>query len=246
MTVLVGADAAVIIAGHGDRGSADRNRALLGHAGALLRSGAFRHVGAGVLKGEPSLESALQDAHRSDAGAIVVYPFFMADGYFVRNVLADRIAAAESAARCRCTAPLGLDPDLPGVMLAEASSRAAASGFEAAACRLLVVGHGSRLGPASADATRRAAQRIATMRPGFATVETAFLEEAPFLDEALAATATPTVVSGFFSGDGLHAGEDVPEAIRQSGARAVYSGAVGSSAGVTRLILAAVAAALAA
>jgi hypothetical protein len=70
----------------------------------------------------------------------------------------------------------------------------------------------------------------------FQCVAVSFLEEPPFLEDALAGDHPPTIVSGFFFGDGLHAGEDVPAAISVTGARAVYAGPVGSSGGIPALI----------
>jgi sirohydrochlorin ferrochelatase len=101
---------------------------------------------------------------------------------------------------------------------------------------LLIVGHGSKIGPASAEATRVVAAAIE--RAGvFGRVETAFLEEAEFLEDALRrAASTPTIVSGFFSGDGLHAAEDVPEAIAETGASATYAGPIGRSDAVSEIV----------
>jgi sirohydrochlorin ferrochelatase len=234
---------AVVIAGHGDRAGARPNRTLLAHAEAVRDLGEFGAVTAGVLKGEPSLETALQKAGRS--GRILVYPFFMADGYFVRTVLRGRIRAAGLASVCRILAPLGLDPRIADVMLADAMRTAREGGLECETARLLVVGHGSKFGPASARATRRAAGAI-TRAGKFARVATAFLEEPPFLVAALAKEKSPTVVAGFFSGEGLHAAEDVPAAIRATTVDAVYAGAVGRAPAIPRLIVDGVRAAIAA
>ena len=239
MTTDWQSDVAVILAAHGDRGgveSARANASLLAHAKSLAASAQFRLVTAGVLKGEPALEAALAEARRSNALRIAVYPFFMADGYFVKSVLPARIEAGAMSAACRILAPLGIDEKLPPLILAEALAAGARAGFDPASTRLLVVGHGSALGPASANATRKAATHI-TGLGGFATVATAFLEEPPFLDAALAEPHPQTVVAGFFSGDGLHAGEDVPAAIAETGANAVYAGSIGGAAAIPGLIL---------
>lgn len=226
---------AVVIAGHGDRGGEAPNRTLQGHRDAIHVSDEFLTVTAGVLKGEPSLELALEGAQRSGARRIAVYPFFMADGYFTRKVLPDRITAAGLADVCDVLPPLGLDADLPALILAGAIDAAQRAGYDASPSRLLLVGHGSKWDPASAAATRRAASAIAIASP-FRDIATAFLEEPPFVADALAATREPTVVSGFFSGDGMHAGEDIPEAIRDAGSNAVYAGPIGGSPGVADLM----------
>lgn len=230
--------AAVLVA-HGDRGGTAPNAALHAQTHAVRAQIESACVAAGVLKGEPTLEDALAEAAASGAPRIAVYPLFMADGYFMRKVR-ERIEAANVVIRPTILDPLGLDPALPDILVEEAGSMAHQNGFEPLQSRLLIVGHGSKLGPASANATRRAAARAALARR-FASVTTAFLEEEPFLDDTLAAGRTqPTVVAGFFFGDGMHGGEDVPDAIAETGATAIYTGAIGNSAAVATLIAASI------
>jgi sirohydrochlorin ferrochelatase len=101
---------------------------------------------------------------------------------------------------------------------------------------LLLVGHGSKFGPASADATRTVAAAVKDANI-FADVATAFLEEAPSIDDALRHASGPVIVSGFFSGDGMHAGDDVPDAIARSGRGAIYAGSIGNYSAISALIL---------
>lgn len=226
---------AVVLAAHGDRGGASPNAALHAQAEAVGALVAPARIFPGVLKGEPTLESALSQATASGARRVAVYPLFMADGYFMRKVR-DGVSAANLAPDPVVLDPLGLDPALPNILVGEAAAFAHGKGFDPLRSRLLVVGHGSKLGPASANATRKAAARAALARR-FASVTTAFLEEEPFLDDVLAAGGTqPTVVAGFFFGDGMHAGEDVPDAIAETGANAIYTGAIGNSAAAAPLI----------
>jgi sirohydrochlorin ferrochelatase len=222
---------AVVLAAHGDRGAGHTNAALLRHRAALQASGRFALVAAGVLKGDPSLELALAEAAASGASRVVVYPFFMADGYFVKTRLAERVAAAPPGLPWEIFPPLGLDPDLPGIVLRCAERAAGAAGFAPAATTLLLVGHGSKLGPASADATRSVAAALS--RTGvFSSIATAFLEEPPSVEEALRSQRGPVVVSGFFSGDGMHAGDDVPAAMAKCAVHATYTGPIGNDSAI--------------
>lgn len=229
-------DLAVVLAAHGDRGAGFTNAALLAHRHVLDNAACFASVTAGVLNGTPGLDEALATAAASSADRIAVYPFFMADGFFVRTRLAERIAAANLPKRWEIFPPLGIDPGLPALMLDHAEAAAVTAGFAPAASTLLVVGHGSKFGPASANATRDAAAIVADAGV-FAAVTTAFLEEPPSIAEALRAARGPVVVSGFFSGEGMHAGDDVPTAIANSKSRAVYAGPVGGLTTVSELIL---------
>jgi len=227
---------AVVLASHGDRGGASPNAALHRQAAAVhVLTGLT--VLTGMLKGDATIEQAITDAAATGAARVAVYPLFMADGYFVQKVR-ERVNAAGVTPEPLMLTPLGLDPGLPDILVQEALAAASAAGLDAATSRLLIVGHGSKLGPASAAATRKAAARVAVVRR-FATVTTAFLEEEPFVEDALRASTAPTIVAGFFFGDGMHAGEDVPDAIAETGANAVYTGAVGNSPAVAPLIAAA-------
>lgn len=231
---------ALVLAAHGDRGDWTRNRWLAAHAEVLAAQTRHAAVVFGVLKGEPSLEHALGTARASGAARIAVYPLFMSEGYFVGTVLAGRVAAADVTLPVTVLPPLGRDPALPDLVLAESLKTAEAAGYAPASARLLVVGHGSKFGPVNAEAARKMAKALE--RAGrFGSVDTAFLEEAPFLADALKAGPDPTVAAGFFSGEGMHAGGDVPDAIAAARAAAAYTGAIGVHAAIPGLIAAAVA-----
>jgi sirohydrochlorin ferrochelatase len=229
-------EVAVILAAHGDRGGDNPNATLHGHCAALADNGVFHSVSPGILRGEPQLEASVRAALAAGAKSLAVYPMFMAEGYFTRKVLIQRLAALEIPIDVHVLAPLGADPRMPSLMLGQAIETAEQHGLALDTTRLLIVGHGSKIGPASADATRAVAGMIE--REGrFGRVETAFLEEPEFLEDALSRqSALPTVVLGFFSGDGLHAAEDVPEAISETQANAVYAGSIGKSPALVEMV----------
>ena len=234
---------ALLIAAHGDRGGRGGNAALLALCQGLEQGCGFATVAGGVLKGEPPLEAALEQVLAGGASRLLVYPLFMAAGYFTKKVLPGRIMAHLKAGRHRLAltfaAPLGTDQALPALSLRRSLETAQKAGFDPAGSRLLIVGHGSGQGPESARATRDFAARVRQRSP-FACVETAFLEEEVFLKEALRQTSKPTVVEGFFSGDGMHAGDDVPTALAETGANAVYAGSIGADPRLGALIAASV------
>lgn len=235
---------AAVLVSHGDRGGTDPNATLRAQAEAVRSLTSLNLVTFGVLKGTPSVEEALEAAEQSGATDILVCPLFMADGYFAGRVLPHRLAEANVSTHIRTLPPMGLDPGIADLMLADATDAAIKAGFTPSETTLLIVGHGSKFGPASANATKAVAESAAKAAQ-FAAVMTAYLEEEPFLEETLAGLTTPTVVAGFFFGEGMHAAEDVPEAIARSHARAVYSGAIGTSPRVPHLIAGALERALA-
>lgn len=218
---------AAVIVGHGERGGARSNALLAVQAERASRNGL--QVIPAVLNGEPRLEDALAKARQCGPGRIRVYPFFMSGGYFVRQALPQRIAKAGFETCVEILAPFGETDDLIPVMAARAHFKAREAGFARRGTRVLVVGHGSKSGaPASARATRAAAQRLAA-RTDFHCVDLAFLEEAPFVSDILSTCGLPTIVIGFFCGDGLHAAEDVPDAIENCGrSDVVYTGPIGA------------------
>ncbi len=227
---------ALVIAAHGDRGGDAPNAILRAHTQALSQRGIFREVYAGTLKSEDlTLEAALQEAALAGADRICIFPMFMADGYFTNKILPDRIAQAGLTARAQVLAPLGVDPLLPPLILRSSLIAAGRYALEPAATTLLLVGHGSKLGQASLEATERAACRLRQSR-AFADVTTAYLEETPFLDTALQDAGNSTLVLGFFSGDGMHAGEDVPTAIARTGSGAHYAGPIGGDVEIPAII----------
>lgn len=225
----------LILVAHGDRGDDKSNRWLLDHRDALREQGPFLAVEAGVLKGEPTVEAALDAAVMIGPERVLVYPVCMSDGYFVRKILRDRLAAANCPLLLTILPPLGLDPSLPLLILEHALNAAEQLNCATEVARLLVVGHGSKFGPASAAATQKMVGALRSEQR-FASVEPAYLEEAPFLHDALAENSTPTVVAGFFSGVGMHAIDDVPNAIEETGAHATYTGPIGLHAAIPDLI----------
>ena len=231
---------ALLIAAHGDRGGTGANRALLAHCQRLEAGAGFSTVAGGVLKGDPPLEAALEQIVASGAAHLLVYPLFMADGYFTRKVLPHRLSEHLEAMgrhiKVTYTAPLGADEALPAFTAKRAIKAAERARYKPSESRLLIVGHGSKIGPASADATKEFAKKVSPLVP-FARVETAFLEEDVFVKDALRNSGQPTVVEGFFSGDGLHAGDDVPQALEETGAIATYAGSIGADPHLSEIIL---------
>lgn len=230
---------ALILAAHGETGVRYPNRALGAHADALKDSAGCLCTGYGVLNGEPDLTAALAQAVSAGAEEFLIYPFFMSDGYFVKQLLPEKLAAAGVEDRARVLPPLGHDPGIAGVMMGQAIAAAENAGFAPAKSRLLVIGHGSKSMPASARATRRISRDLDAMGK-FMNVEVAFLEEPPFLLNALAAHKGECVVSGFFASNGIHSTHDVPGTLEETGSPAVYSGPVGVSAEVRKLVVEAV------
>ena len=224
-----------LIVAHGERGGRADNGLLrsLGARVSLLCGDIT--VGVGVLNGEPLLESEIERLAGPGRRNLLVYPLFMSGGYFAGTLLHRRVEAATLPLCWRVLDPLGLHPALAGIVVSEAVAAARRQGWSAAGVRLVLAGHGSAQSRASADAATLLARAVGDTGI-FAGVETAFVEEAPFVSEVLACGTAPSIVVGLFSGHGLHAEEDVRAAIARSGAGAVYTGPITAARGIARLI----------
>ena len=218
--------AGVVLAAHGERGGARELRPSVARRGAVAQRPLCGGSGRRPQRRAKSRGGPGGRAART-ADELLVYPVFMSDGYFVRHVLAQRVAAAAGPS-ARTLAPLGLDPSLPPLMMREALAAAARAAFDAGSARLLVVGHGSSSRPngASARATRRAAQLLAMTRT-FADISVAF-SKSRRSSPTVSPTAHGRPWSSASSREGLHALEDVPAAIAERSANAVYTGPIGA------------------
>jgi sirohydrochlorin cobaltochelatase len=201
-------------------------------AAAALRAAGdgFADVGAAFLTAPPAPAEALAGL-RGDP--VCVVPMFMAEGYFMRAVLPKALAHADPGRRRLILAPpLGVAPDLTAVIERRAVAHASDVGFVPAQTTLLLVGHGTERDPASREAVRFHAGRLAAWGR-FARVEIALLEEEPRIATQLAACAGDMVALGFFAGPGMHAGEDVPQALaadpRRGERRLGYAGPIGAA-----------------
>jgi sirohydrochlorin ferrochelatase len=229
-----------VLAAHGVRGVSKPNHALAEHATAIKTRLNWGFVGHGLLHGEPALEEVLRELVASDFDLIVIYPFFMSNGYFVTDLLPHLVTETGAAGRTTILPPLGSEPGLIDIILKTALAAARQANFKPENTRLLLVGRGSRSEPKAYNAIVQNARQVSDMNR-FKNAEAAFTDSPPFLLNALVSDKSPTVIAGFFAGDGTHSIHAVPSAMEEADAQAVYAGAVGSSGAVRDLILNAVA-----
>ncbi|MDM7968975.1 MAG: CbiX/SirB N-terminal domain-containing protein [Paracoccaceae bacterium] len=141
----------------------------------------------------------------------LIYPFFMAEGFFTGTLLPRRLTEA-GATNSRQTAPFGVDPALPDLMARVALAAAEGRPEDT---KLLVAAHGSKVSRTSADSTHA---MVAALGPltGFNRILAGFVEEAPFLaDQARALGAG--ICLPFFALEAGHVVGDIPEALEEAG-----------------------------
>lgn len=199
------------------------------HAARLEAEWGIAPTRAACLRGEPLLETVLDELAPRPA---VVLPLLMADGYIL-DWLEARLAGRADVARL--LPPVGRDPAIARILLRMASEAAAAAGWRPAATTLLLIGHGTPKHPASGRTLALQAARLAAVG-GFAAVETAFLEQPPFLaDRARALLGRPVVALGFFVDAGPHGRDDI-DAILGDLPMIRYAGVVGEQPEITALL----------
>lgn len=195
-------ESSLLLVGHGDQVGERPNGALADMAAALGRRFGLAAAHA-LLKGEPSVADALSALPPGTRP--IVHPAFMSDGYFTRVKLPKALEEA-GVADARRLVPLGLDPLLVDLADRRLEAAAARHGLRREAASVLLVAHGSRSGE---PASKRAGEAFAAalFRRGW-PIETAFIEEEPFVEPRLDALR-PALVLGFFAGLGTHAVNDV-------------------------------------
>ena len=167
-------------------------------------------------------------------GPVAVYPLFMAEGTFVRNRLPARLR--EAGFDDVVMLPVfGLSVGLVDLIEHRLRSIAAMQGGrEPKDMRVLLVGHGSASGDAG---PRRAAEALAAdlayrldTRPHLG-----FIEETPFVDEALE-SVKPEIVVGLFVSAGTHALDDLAAAVTKTPGILHHVDAIGRDAGVAEMV----------
>ena len=230
---------AVIVA-HGQPGDPDPQQAaieaLAARVAGLLPGATIR--GATLAK-DGALGAAL-----AGLAAPLVYPFFMAEGYFTRRVLPARLAeiGAEIGAElgvqaARQLPPFGTDPGLPALMLRAARVGAEAAGIAPGAATLVLAVHGSQVSATSKDSGLAMAEYL-RRNAGFAAVAVGLIEEPPFLAD-VARLPGPAICLPFFALRAGHVATDIPAALAEAGFNGPLLPAIGEHADVPALIAAA-------
>ncbi|WP_164738232.1 CbiX/SirB N-terminal domain-containing protein [Frigidibacter oleivorans] len=152
-----------------------------------------------------------------DLPPVLIFPMFMADGWFTRSELPRRLAEAGlPPARMHLLAPFGTDP--AAIDLAEAVLRAAVAerGWRLAETHLLLAAHGSFRSPAPAAVARRVARVLVDrLRP--ASLATGFIDQAPQVAAIARECPAPALCLPFFALAGGHVEEDLPAALASAG-----------------------------
>ena len=161
----------------------------------------------------------------------VIYPFFMARGWFTGKVLPKRLAGW----RYRMATPFGLDPALPALTVTALQDAIATRGWDVTDTDVLLAAHGSARGPKAAEAAEKFAATLRPALPGL-RLTTGFVEQAPFVDAAARPLGTRSLCLPFFAQSGAHVRHDIPEALAQADFKGDLLPVLGALPGVPALI----------
>jgi sirohydrochlorin ferrochelatase len=173
----------------------------------------------------------------------VVFPFFMADGWFTRTLLPRRLAEV-GAPDARILAPFGILPAAHALAVRAAREGAADRGWAEGETALVLAAHGSGVSraPAEAAAAMMAAIRAAT---AFPDTRLGFIEEPPLVAETLRGLGPRALLLPLFIARWGHVEDDIPAAVAEAGFDGVVLPPLGTHPDAPAVVAAAVLAAAA-
>lgn len=157
-----------------------------------------------TLAGDGIFEAAVQNAPPES----VIFPMFMADGWFTKVQLPKRLGTAP----LRILPPFGTQPELVGLAADWLKAELSRENRRIEDTALVVLGHGSGRSPRPAEVTDAFGQDICAKLP-FAALHTGFVEQEPSLETALNAAGETSICLPFFAARRGHMLDDVPEAL---------------------------------
>ena len=163
-------------------------------------------IGSATLAAKGRLEAEI-----GDLGRPLIYPFFMARGWFTGQVLAKKARALG----LRMLEPFGVEPGLVCCAQAELRTQLAQNGWEASETALVVAAHGSAISRTSADSAYGFARALHSGM-GFTATRTGFIEQPPFLKD-VAQGLGQAICLPYFAQQSGHMEDDVPGALAAAG-----------------------------
>ena len=174
--------------------------------------------------------------------APLIFPFFMADGWFIRAALPDRLAKA-GVSDATVLTPFGLLPEVTALAGEAAAAAAQRHGWSCAETVLILAAHGSGRSPYPAQAAGATAGAIAAAHR-FAAIRIGFIEEPPDLADEAAHAGLRAICLPLFVARWGHTETDIPEALRKAEFSGVLLDPLGTLPEAPKLIAGAIAGSL--
>ncbi|SPJ31126.1 CbiX/SirB N-terminal domain-containing protein [Falsiruegeria mediterranea] len=176
-------------------------------------------------------EGRLEEVMDTLSPGALIYPMFMANGWFVTSALPKRLGQAPVTV----VDPLGVDPSLPDLAAQTLEAATQDAGWSLTQTTVLLAAHGSGRSRKPAQMAQGFADAISA-RLKVAEIRVGFVEEAPFVDQAAMGCGTRSICLPLFACPGFHTTQDVPEALEKAGFTGVLLPVLGEAHGVPRLI----------
>ena len=226
------ADRPILIVAHGQPGHPAPQQAAIEGLAAQVSALLGQRVTGATLAAPGALEGG------AGPGALV-YPLFMAAGWFTRSELPRRLHQA-GATDAQILPPFGSDPGLPDVALSLMRRAAEGAGMALDKAAVLLAAHGSGRSREPARAARAFAKRLG---PFTGPVTCGFIEEAPFVTDAAQGLGPDSLCLPFFATGAGHVTQDLPNALGQAGFQGITLPPLGLAPEVPGMIAAALKAA---
>lgn len=198
-----------LIISHGQPSDPDPAEAALAALAAAVQSHLPGwHVGSATLAKPGALAAAV--AGRESG---VVYPMFMAGGWFPKTELPRRMAEV-GAGGWTHLAPFGLDPQVQALALTLAAEAVERLALLRQDTEILLAAHGSFRSPAPSEVANAMAAGLKAA--GFARAEAYFIDQEPRIATAKGFD-THALCLPFFAAEGGHVIDDLPAALTEAG-----------------------------
>jgi len=198
---------------------------------ATLAAAVAAHLPDARIEGVTLAAEGRIEALSAERPGALIYPMFMADGWFTQVQLPKRLADGAGPQ----LVSFGLDCTLP--MLAATWLRQVCTDrtLEPSDTDLVIAGHGSGKSRRVSEATRAFADRVATDF-GPRSVRCGFVEEDPSLTDALSGLGSNAICLPFFAARRGHVLDDLPEAVTASGFEGIVLDPIGLHPDVPKMI----------
>ena len=223
----------ILIVAHGQPGDPEPQQAAI----EALAAAVAPHLPQARVRGATlAMPGALNAANPQT----LIYPMFMATGWFTRSELPRRLTLA-GATGARVLPPFGSSPGLPALCLSLISEAATAQGWSLTESHLLIAAHGSGRSRAPSEAAQAMAAALA---PHVAAASCGFIEEAPHIADAARNLPARTICLPLFATRAEHVTEDLPNALTRAGFQGITLPPIGMARAIPAMIAESIKAAL--
>ena len=171
------------------------------------------------------------EALTAERPGALIYPMFMADGWFTQVQLPKRLAGGAGPQ----LVSFGMDCTLPMLAGRWLRSVCADQSWDTAQVDLVIAGHGSGKSRRVSEATQAFADRLAE-EVQIKSVRCGFVEEDPSLEDALGGLSDTAICLPYFAARRGHVLDDLPAAVEASGYKGVVLDPIGLHPDVPKMI----------